>query len=177
MNKNSYYMIITSVDDFKVDNCNEVIWTTVDDNISANSQSISGKSDGKYYYKVRAYRDLEWWEWSNIYYTIVDKFTNISDIDRIIPKDFRIYQNYPNQFNPETTIKYELPKKLFVTLKIYNILGQEIKNLVSRTQNTGKYSIIWDGTDKNGNFVSSGIYFYSIKAGKYISTKKMLFLK
>ncbi len=165
------------VDDFKVDNCNEVIWTTVDDNISANSQSISGKSDGKYYYKVHAYRDSEWWEWSNIYYTIVDKFTNISDIDRIIPKEFRIYQNYPNPFNPETTIKYELPKKLFVTLKIYNILGQEIKNLVSRTQNAGKYSVIWDGTDKNGNFVSSGIYFYSIKAGKYISTKKMLFLK
>jgi hypothetical protein len=88
-----------------------------------------------------------------------------------------LYNNYPNPFNPNTTIKYSIPQKSNVTLKIYNAKGQLVKTLVNNKQEKGEYQIIWDGIDNNGKKVSSGVYFYQLKAGDFIASKKMITIK
>ena len=88
--------------------------------------------------------------------------------------------NYPNPFNPETTIKFKLIESGEVKLIIYNIKGQKVKQLVSNSANQlseGQYSVVWDGTDENNQPVTSGIYFYKLSAGEYTQTRKMLLLK
>ncbi len=105
--------------------------------------------------------------------------TNIK-VDNYINKTPSVYilsQNYPNPFNPETMIKYQLPKTSNVTLKIYNILGQEIKTLVNEEQQVGYYSVKWDGTNNNGLKVNSGVYIYKIIADNFTDVKKMILLK
>ena len=92
-------------------------------------------------------------------------------------KDFELYQNYPNPFNPSTTIQYVLPKEGFVDLSIYNILGKRIITLVQKVQSSGKYSVSWSGKNEKGTNISSGIYFYVLKAGGYSLTKKMIYLR
>ena len=86
--------------------------------------------------------------------------------------------NYPNPFNPTTTINYSLKENVKVLLNIYNIKGQLVKVLFNDFQNAGEHSAIWNGDDESGKSVSSGIYFYKLKAGKDFShTKRMLLLK
>ena len=89
-----------------------------------------------------------------------------------VPGNSHLKQNYPNPFNPYTTIEYDLAKKGNVTIKIYNILGQEVETLINKIQQPGSYRIKWK--PKN---LSSGIYLYSLKAGNYTETKKLLLLK
>ncbi len=86
--------------------------------------------------------------------------------------DYQLLQNYPNPFNPKTNIQFTLPKSEFVTLKIYNLLGQEVKTLVSDKLNAGNYKYNWEASG-----FASGIYYYTIKAGKYNASKKLLLLK
>ncbi len=95
----------------------------------------------------------------------------------IQPQEFTLYQNYPNPFNPNTTIKYALKKPTRVILKIYTVLGQEVKTLINEIQPTGVKSVIWDGRNNANELVSSGIYLYSIKAGDFRQTKKLLLFK
>ena len=97
--------------------------------------------------------------------------------DEAKPTSFKLEQNYPNPFNPSTTIRFSLPRHEFVSLKIYDILGQEVKTLLSGEKNVGTYSVKWNGDDNCGNKISSGVYFYRIKAGNYINVKKMVLLK
>ena len=89
-----------------------------------------------------------------------------------IPKKFEMRQNYPNPFNPTTKIEYALPKNEFVTLKIYNSLGQEVKTLINRNVSAGYHTINF-----NASNLASGIYIYRIKAGNFVSVKKMMLLK
>jgi aminopeptidase N len=89
-----------------------------------------------------------------------------------IPAEFSLEQNYPNPFNPSTRIKYTLPSKEFVVLKIFNILGKEIASLVNTEQTAGTYELDFDAFNLN-----SGVYFYRIEAGSYVDTKKMLLVK
>jgi hypothetical protein len=112
---------------------------------------------------------------SNIF-TLDTRTTIINEIETI-PREFVLFQNYPNPFNPYTKIEYSLPKDSYVELKIFNILGQEVKTLVSQRQSQGIYSIEWDGKTDNGINVVSGLYLYRLQAGKYVSTKKMLIIK
>lgn len=93
------------------------------------------------------------------------------------PETITLKQNFPNPFNPETTIRYELPADGKVTLKIYNILGQEIRTLVNRHELAGTYDVVWNGTNDRGSRVSSGLYFYRLQAGKKAETKKLLLVK
>jgi CO dehydrogenase/acetyl-CoA synthase gamma subunit (corrinoid Fe-S protein) len=88
-------------------------------------------------------------------------------------------QNYPNPFNGGTIISYILPVNSFVTLTIYDVLGREIKTLVNESQQAGIHNIQFNpGTSFNGNSeLSSGIYLYALKSGKFFDTKKMIFLK
>jgi len=85
--------------------------------------------------------------------------------------------NYPNPFNPSTTILYSLPKDMQVNLVVYNIKGQKIKTLHNGKQAKGQHSVIWDGTDENGKLVSSGIYFYKLVTPNKVLTSKMVMLK
>jgi hypothetical protein len=98
-----------------------------------------------------------------------------------LPKDFSLAQNFPNPFNPQTTIQYTLTKRSWVTLKVYNLLGQKIRTLIDEFQPSGTHTIVWDGKGKSGERVASGIYFYNLTVERNESvvseTKKMLLLK
>ena len=85
--------------------------------------------------------------------------------------------NYPNPFNPTTTISYDLAKQAQVTLGIYDLLGKQIKTLVNQSEDAGKRIAVWDGTDNLGRQVSAGVYLYQIQAGEFSQTRKMLLLK
>ncbi|MCK4297834.1 MAG: T9SS type A sorting domain-containing protein, partial [Candidatus Marinimicrobia bacterium] len=85
--------------------------------------------------------------------------------------------NYPNPFNPITTISYELPVESKVTLRIYNTMGGLVRTLVNEEQYAGYKNVIWNGRNESGSKVSSGIYFYRIAAGDFTQVKKMVFLK
>ncbi len=111
---------------------------------------------------------------------VVDLGTIITSVAgelRNLPTEYQLSHNYPNPFNPETTIKYQLPKPGFVTLKIYNMLGQAVRTLVAEEKKAGYYQIIWDGRDSQGQVVANGIYLYQLKAGNFEKTRKMIMLK
>ncbi len=108
--------------------------------------------------------------------TIVFDPTNVSE-DEIIPDEFALYNNYPNPFNPETTIKFALPVKQIVTLKIYDVLGREVATLLSGEFNAGIHTARWNGVTSNGIPAASGIYFFRIEAGDFVQTNKMILLK
>lgn len=98
----------------------------------------------------------------------------------LLPKAFSLGQNYPNPFNPSTTISYTIPegKAAIVSLGVYNLRGQLVKSLVNDvSQSAGDYRVIWDGRGTKGAQVSSGVYFYRLKAGEYVKTRKMVLLK
>ncbi|MCK5052603.1 MAG: T9SS type A sorting domain-containing protein [Candidatus Cloacimonetes bacterium] len=112
--------------------------------------------------------------------TIAHRFepSSIPDEKILIPShEVTVHQNYPNPFNPTTTINYSLKENSKVSLNIYNIKGQKVKQLVSDQFPSGQYSVIWNGTDDNNKSVSSGIYFYKLKSGDFEKTKKMLLMK
>ncbi|MCC7430206.1 choice-of-anchor D domain-containing protein [bacterium] len=99
------------------------------------------------------------------------------DGSNAIPTVFSLENNFPNPFNPTTTLRFALPEKAFTKLVVYNVLGQAIKTIVSEQLPAGYHSFKWNGTDENGKQVSSGIYFYRIVANNFVQTKKMTFLK
>jgi hypothetical protein len=95
-----------------------------------------------------------------------------SEDDILTPKEFSLSQNYPNPFNPNTLIKYQLPISSQVTLKVYDILGNEIETLVNAEKPVGFYEV-----EFNASKLSSGFYIYKITAGNFVSTKKMILIK
>ena len=97
--------------------------------------------------------------------------------DGNIPLITALNHNYPNPFNPETTIFFTLQNNSNIELSIYNIKGQKVKQLVSDQVSAGQHSVVWDGKDSNNKPVSSGVYFYKLKAGDLEKTRKMIFLK
>ena len=97
---------------------------------------------------------------------------NVEDENSSLPVNYSLSQNYPNPFNPSTTIKWQQPETGFVTLIIYDVLGREVAKLVSEELTSGKHETVFDASR-----FSSGIYFYQLKAGNYIDTKKMVLVK
>ena len=93
------------------------------------------------------------------------------------PEQFILYPNYPNPFNPVTTIRYDLSEESFVDITIYDMLGNVVNNLVKTNQSSGYKSIQWDATNNQGEPVSAGVYLYKIQAGDFADTKKMILLK
>ena len=93
------------------------------------------------------------------------------------PTEFALLQNFPNPFNPETTIKYNLAEGTNVSLRIYNVVGQVVRTLVAEPQSAGRYTVRWNGTDDRGVSVSSGIYFYEIRSSGFQDVKKLMLLK
>ncbi len=92
-------------------------------------------------------------------------------VPKKIPKSFGLFQNYPNPFNPGTTIKYELPRTSHVTLTVYDLLGKEVATLVNAVQEPGYKSVEWNAVG-----VASGVYFYRLRAGEFVQTRKLLLL-
>jgi len=108
--------------------------------------------------------------WSDTFSVFVYSGLTIEDIS--LPSEFSLKQNYPNPFNPQTTIEFSIPKKEFVSLKIYNLLGQEVSTLVSDRLTSGEYKYTWDASD-----LASGIYVYKLKTYNFSSTKKLILLR
>ena len=105
-----------------------------------------------------------------------NNFTNgtVSDVDDdiLLLTEYTLHQNYPNPFNPITNISYQIPTQQFITLKVFDILGNEIDLLVNEEKVAGYFE-----TNFNASKFTSGVYFYQLKAGNYLSTKKMVYLK
>jgi hypothetical protein len=138
--------------------------------LSSGTNFITGHSKGETSVII-SYKGLA----DTIYIVVNDTLTTgISDpaTDKTIPVDFYLSQNYPNPFNPSTIIKYTVPYTELVKIKIYDILGKEIKTIVNEVKKAGVYTVEF----KAGN-MASGVYFYQLKSGNFISTKKMLLLK
>jgi flagellar hook assembly protein FlgD len=96
----------------------------------------------------------------------------------VLPNKVKLGQNYPNPFNPTTTIEFSIPKSEFVTLKIYNLLGQKVATLVNKKQQVGRYQVQWDASPASGGQgFPSGIYYYMIRSGDYRQVKKMLLVR
>jgi hypothetical protein len=106
-----------------------------------------------------------------------EAFTLANGNVETLPVQYALLQNYPNPFNPTTSIRYELPKGSYVELVIYNVQGQVVRELVNGRQKAQRYVIAWDGKNEQGSSVASGIYFYRIKAGEFVNTKKMVLLR
>jgi hypothetical protein len=94
-----------------------------------------------------------------------------------IPDVFELYPNYPNPFNPETHIRFSLAHKVKVTVEIFNVLGQRIRSLVDSDMAPGKHDVLWNGRNDAGVRVSSGVYFYRLKAGDYVNSRKMVLIR
>ena len=93
------------------------------------------------------------------------------------PKEFCLHSNYPNPFNPVTTISYDLAEDVYVELTVYNMIGEKVTTLVKGNQPAGYYNVEWDGRNSQGRIVPSGMYFLKICAGSYNKTNKMVFVK
>ena len=94
-----------------------------------------------------------------------------------VPLTFAISQNYPNPFNPVTSISYEIPEESFVTISVYNMVGQKVTDLVHELCSVGYHRTVWNGTNMAGDPVSSGVYMYTIEANDFRSVKKMILMK
>jgi hypothetical protein len=101
----------------------------------------------------------------------------VSIIDETLPITYNLYNAYPNPFNPVTTLRYDLPEDAMINITIYDMMGRIVNNLVSSQQNAGYKSIQWNATNNIGQPVSAGLYLYTIQAGKFKQTKKMVLLK
>ncbi len=121
--------------------------------------------------------DFGWWttEYTIDFAAEVDLITDVDDNDDIKPEKYSLYQNYPNPFNPSTRIKYALSSRQYATLKVYDILGNEVAILVNEEKPAGEYEV--EFSVAQNSILSSGIYFYQLRAGSFIETKKMILLK
>lgn len=124
---------------------------------------------GKVWYDDFAIEPLE------ILVTGVNDFSNFAKID--MPNEFRIARNYPNPFNPETTINYFIPHSGNIQIEIYNILGKKVKTLFDGNKIAGTYHIKWDGRDDSDNPLSTGIYIVALRSGQYVTTKRITLMK
>ena len=100
-----------------------------------------------------------------------------NDRTSLIPTEYHLYQNYPNPFNPVTEIAFDLPAAVWVELKVFNILGQEVATLMDAVRPAGVYRVLWDSKNTSGMTVASGVYVYQIQAGKFIDAKKMVLIR
>jgi len=101
----------------------------------------------------------------------------LSNQAETVPNDFNVFQNYPNPFNPVTSLSYDLLEDSYVSVTIYDMLGNVIKNLVNANQSSGYKSVQWNATNDRNESVSAGLYLYTIQAGEFRQTNKMILLK
>lgn len=150
------------------------------------NRKISTDSDPKYpAIVVDENQDLINYIWSDtsdgdydIYFQSTPLITSIKIQEKLnYPERLKLFQNYPNPFNPNTTISFYLQIKSKINLNVYNVLGKKIRNLFTGEVSKGHHSIVWDGTNINGNPVNSGLYIYRLKSKENIITKKMVLIR
>jgi hypothetical protein len=130
--------------------------------------------DTEYFYRLSYYNGVHQSEYSDVL-SVTLEWMDV-DVDQL-PTVYALHQNYPNPFNPTTQIKYDLPEDALVSITIYDIMGRSIRSLVKSRQTAGYRSVQWNATNNTGQPVSAGLYLYTIQAGDYIQTKKMVLLK
>ncbi len=146
---------------------------------SKSNMQVSGLVGGKsYFWKVRS-RDGTG---NTSYYSGTGQFKVNSSVTaveekEVIPTQFELSQNYPNPFNPSTRIAYALPQNSYVSIKVYDMLGREVKALVNNEMSAGNHSVDWNGDGNNGTKAASGTYVYRITAGNFVAVKKMILIK
>jgi hypothetical protein len=101
----------------------------------------------------------------------------VSILDETFPLIYRLHSAYPNPFNPVTTLNYDLPENELVNITIYDMMGRVVNTLINDQQTAGYKSIQWNATNNTGQSVSTGLYLYTIEAGKFRQTKKMVLMK
>jgi hypothetical protein len=106
-----------------------------------------------------------------------DEPIGIKPISNNVPGQFILYQNYPNPFNPVTTIKFDIPKQSEVKIVVFDILGREVSTLVNEQLKPGTYEVVWSAPSGDASNFSSGVYYYQLRAGNYIDTKKLVLVK
>jgi hypothetical protein len=126
----------------------------------------------KYYWRVKAYITGDSSQWSAVRSFTTTCPPGVKQISSEIPAEYKLYNNYPNPFNPATNIKYQITNNKFTTLKIFDVLGREVKSLVNEFQKAGVYEVSFDATD-----LTSGIYFYRLQSGDFNEVKKMILIK
>ena len=104
----------------------------------------------------------------------IELFINSNDL---IPEEYHLSQNFPNPFNPSTTIHYSLPRNNFVHLRVIDLEGREVKTLINGFQTRGNKSITWNAKNNQGRPASAGMYFYLIESGEFFATRKMILIK
>jgi hypothetical protein len=110
-------------------------------------------------------------------YLFAKSNSNGNGIFEEIPTEYELFNNYPNPFNPSTTIKYSVPKNSNIKVRIYNMMGQLIKTLVNESKSPGNYEVQWYGKNEENLSVASGIYFYQLESENFVKTNKMILLK
>ena len=151
-------------DSTNYENISEIVDTTITLNLTEN---------GVYYWKIMAYDKDQFITPSNNDEWYVFTVGNVAiDGGLLIPEEFALHSNYPNPFNPTTTIQYDIPKPSQVTLTIYNMNGQVVDRLVNQKQEPGFYSVQWDAQN-----VSTAVYIYRIQADGFSAFKKCLLIK
>ena len=130
-------------------------------------------------YRVRPINYINWDDFTNRLRFLADYETGniliVSDVEENhsnVPDNFILHQNFPNPFNPSTTISWQSPVSSWQTLKVYDILGNEVATLVNEEKPAGNYEVNFDASG-----LTSGIYFYQLKVGKFVQTKKMILLR
>ena len=124
-----------------------------------------------YYWRVRAVNTGSAGSWSTVFY-FVTSTSGIEQISEGIPKDFKLYNNYPNPFNPSTTIKFDVPRQSNVQINIYNSAGKLVEEIFNGSISPGTFQLRW-----NADNYSSGIYYLRLNSEKYNNVIKMLYIK
>ena len=101
-----------------------------------------------------------------------NSITTVETVNNLTPSNYVLEQNYPNPFNPETSIRFSIPQRDFVSLRVYNSLGQEVADLLNKEFEAGTYNLKF-----NADGLTSGVYFYTIKTGNFVQTKKMILVR
>ena len=129
--------------------------------------------DTEYFYRVSYYAG-DWSELSEVI-SVTLEWMNVDGNQ--IPEVYALHQNYPNPFNPVTNLSYDLPENAMVNITIYDMMGRIVSTLVNENQSAGYKTLRWNATNNTGQPVSAGVYIYTIQAGDFNKTRKMILLK
>ncbi len=166
------YSIITPVQTITISNNNNFYLSSSLLYFLSISQDLGYAVPGQFAYWFSL---IEWIEYVPFYFNLkVVVKKNVTSVDdlTLLPTEFQLHQNYPNPFNPATTISWQTPVSGWQTIKIYNSLGEEIETLVDEYKPAGMYKVQF-----TVNNLPSGVYFYQLRAGEFVQTKKMILMK
>ena len=148
------------------------------DGITATEYGLSGLlNNTTYFWRLYAINEGGTSLWSEVRSFTTEMATSVEQLSADLPYDFRLDQNYPNPFNPGTTIEYKVRSTSRVRIRIFNVIGEPVRNLVDEIKKQGVYRVLWDGKDGGGRSLPSGAYYYQLTSGSYAAARRMILLK